>query len=102
MDPTSASSGKNANRVAAGRINGCKRRRWTDEEKKRIRERCLLTKPWLHATGPRTLEGKLIASANGRYRQAVGESVRSIRAGVADVQQLLQSMRSLRATLGGM
>ena len=40
--------------------------RWTDAERARYAELAQARKPWKHATGPRTAEGKRIVSDNAR------------------------------------
>lgn len=39
-------------------------RRWTEEERKRQAERIRQWRPWEQSTGPKTEEGKAIASRN--------------------------------------
>ena len=73
----------NPNRVAAGRINAMKRVGFTEEGLSRVRAAALINRPWLHATGPRTAEGKARSSANGRSKQAGDRSGREIRREIA-------------------
>ena len=37
---------------------------WTDERRRKQAERCRQSKPWQHATGPKTMEGKQTVSQN--------------------------------------
>jgi hypothetical protein len=102
MNPISTVSVKNEKRVTAGRINGYKRRPWTDEERECLRAKCLQTKPWLRATGPKTPEGKAIASANGRHMRPQDGSARSLQATLQDVREMLNQAAALRESLMGM
>jgi hypothetical protein len=47
-----------------GRRRGRMARTWTAEQREAQRRRCLETKPWLNASGPKTPEGKARASLN--------------------------------------
>lgn len=40
--------------------------RWTEAARQKQRERCLASRPWLRATGPKTAYGKLAVSQNAR------------------------------------
>src|SRR5262245_3564617 len=90
---------KNPRRVAAGRINGLKRRPWTVEDRQRLRIRALETKPWRFSTGPRTAEGKMRATANGRNQLPDPKSKRQAMAGIADVNEMIRMMAGLRSGL---
>ena len=55
--------------VAAGRLNRTKRRGLTADGRERLRRAAQINHPWRFSTGPRTLEGKAVAAANGKMRQ---------------------------------
>ena len=96
---------KNPKRVVAGRINGYKRRPWTEAERQRLRDQCAIRKPWQCATGPRTPTGKALASANGFKRLSYVASARSaeerVRMMLADVPGIMANLEQLRSTLMG-
>ena len=52
---------------------GRSRKPLTDEQREKMRQQCLERQPWKHSTGPRTPEGKRVASLNslrhGLYAQ---------------------------------
>ena len=91
--PRKRTSYPNPNRVAAGKRNRLKRKVLSKEGRQKLREAALVNRPWRFATGPRTPEGKSRAAANGKKRQKGKQSVRELRAEVAGVQALLQSLR---------
>ena len=39
---------------------------WTEERRKKRSKLTRLLKPWMHSTGPKTVEGKAISSQNAR------------------------------------
>ena len=87
-------------RLAAGGRQR-KRQGLTPEGLQRLREAALKNKPWLHSTGPKTLEGKARASQNGRYRQTNDLSRREIQTKMGKVHALLAEMAaSQRAAIG--
>lgn len=88
----------NPNRVAAGRLNRTKRKGLTPEGRERLRQAALANRPWEHATGPRTAEGKARSARNGKARQKELRSTREVRAEVAELRQLLQEMRQVRGS----
>jgi hypothetical protein len=90
---------KNPRRVAAGKQNGGMRRPWSDEDRQRQRDRCLERQPWKHATGPRTDEGKAIASLNGMANLPVPESMRQAPREAADDRGLIEQIEALRRAL---
>src|SRR5258705_7800298 len=92
---------KNPKRVAAGKRNGRLRRPWNESDRQRLREQCLADRPWLHSTGPRTDEGKLVSAANGLRVRAEPGSLRSLRRELADVGAMVMEMRSWRQSLPG-
>lgn len=59
-----------------------------------VREAALRNRPWEHATGPKTVEGKARAAQNGTARQLGPCSVREARAFVAGLEELLRQMRA--------
>jgi hypothetical protein len=65
-----ASPPPNPRRVAAGRLNRQKRKGFTPEGRERLHRAALENRPWLHATGPRTQQGKARAAANGKLLKA--------------------------------
>jgi hypothetical protein len=86
----------NPRRVAAGKRNRAKRGGLTPGGRKRLQLAALLHEPWLHSTGPRTAEGKARVALNGKKRQVGSQSVREIRAELADLQSLLGEMKERR------
>jgi hypothetical protein len=52
-------------------------RRWTEEERKRQAERVRQWRPWEQSTGPKTEEGKAIASKNA-YKGGTREMLREL------------------------
>jgi hypothetical protein len=97
----SAERDKSPARVAAGRVNGSKRRPWTAKDRERLQRQCLVRKPWLRSTGPRTDAGKQRSALNGWSRVSDPDSRRSARAAVADVQLMMQEMAILRGSVFG-
>jgi hypothetical protein len=89
-------SGKNPRRVAAGRVNGAKRRAWGAADRLRLANQCRQRQPWLAATGPRTADGKRRAAANGRMHLPDPRSVRQVRASLRDVWELIAQMTRAR------
>jgi len=87
----------NPRRVAAGRLNHAKRKGLSPEGREQLRQAALRNKPWRHATGPRTPEGKAKAAANGRRRQYGPVSVRELRAQLAKLAEFTNSMCDTRA-----
>lgn len=90
----------NPKRVAAGKRN---RRLWaghTPAGLERLRACALRERPWERATGPRTAAGKARAAANGKVTQKGPKSVREIRAGLAELMELVADMRATRQHAG--
>jgi hypothetical protein len=87
----------NPRRVAAGRLNRQKSRGLTPEGRVRLRQAALAGRPWLHASGPKTVEGKARSAENGRGRQVGEPSARELRRQVADVGGLVADMAALRS-----
>lgn len=98
---TAQSKEPNPKRVAAGAHNRARRGPLTEQGRQRLREAILRTRPWEHSTGPRTAEGRARASANGKKRQLGPRSIREIRADLADLRELLRSMRESRSMAAG-
>jgi hypothetical protein len=93
---------KNPKRVKAGKQNGALRRPWSDAERQRQRTRCMETKPWKHATGPRSVEGKAISSLNSIGNTPVPKSVQQAHSDVADTadtRSLMERMEAWRRAL---
>jgi hypothetical protein len=85
----------NPRRVAAGKKN-CKRRvGLTPEGRQQLRQIALVNKPWLHSTGPRTVNGKRISARNGKARQKGALSIRELRRATADVDIQIQDIHAL-------
>jgi hypothetical protein len=92
---------KNPRRVAAGIINGSRRRPWDKQDRERLRQQCLNRKPWLKSTGPRTDEGKYRSRANGCGHLPNPKSLRQIWASLTDVNGMMAQMAELRRSIGG-
>jgi hypothetical protein len=90
-------------RVAAGRLNRLLRKGLTAEGRERLRQAALANRPWQHATGPTTAEGKARSALNGRVRQKGELSARQLRAELAEVAELLADAGRCRrlAAAGG-
>lgn len=89
----------NPRRVAAGRRNRRKRGPLTPEGRERLRHVVLSNQPWLHSTGPKTVDGKRRSAANGRKNQKGEKSVREIRAELDDDLALIAQLRCLMGVL---
>ena len=87
---------KNPRRVAAGRRNAAMRLPWTAEQKAAARGRIYKTKPWQHATGPRTAEGKAKASRNAVKTDAASKECREAKLATADINDLIRMSLELR------
>jgi hypothetical protein len=83
--------------VAAGKKNQLKWKGFSDEGREKLRQSALINQPWLFSTGPRTVEGKARAAANGKKHQKGTQSIRELRAEVADVQSLISSLREAQS-----
>ena len=83
-------------RQIAGRLNHSKRKGLSAAGRQRLREAAKLNRPWKHATGPRTLEGKRRSAANGRVRQIGSLSVRQLQAFTAEIHEAIEAMRDTR------
>jgi hypothetical protein len=86
-------------RIAAGKQNVLKRKKFTAEGLARLRAVALANQPWRFSTGPRTVEGKRRSAANGRARQKGSQSVRQLRAERADYLGLIRTMAAGRHDL---
>ena len=89
----------NPKRVAAGRLNWLKRRGLSPVGREKLRRAALQNRPWLYASGPRTPEGKAVASANGKKRQLGLVSLRELKADLRELRALLREMRQTRCSL---
>jgi hypothetical protein len=85
--------------VEAGRRNRRLWRGFSAGGLERLREAALAGRPWEHATGPRTPEGKARAAANGKLRQTGPVSARGLKAEVAEFHALARRMAALRSRL---
>jgi hypothetical protein len=103
-EPTAPNPNPNPNpnprRVEAGRQNRMKRKGLTEEGRQRLRQSALRHRPWEHASGPRTAQGKSQAAKNGKKRQCGPLSVREVRGGLEALRQLLQEARAVRRMAG--
>src|SRR5262245_11526169 len=86
----------NPRRVAAGRLNRRKRLGLSSEGRERLRDAALTGRPWDHATGPRTPEGKTRTGSNGKVRQKGEWSAREVRRSIAAVTGLVRDMARVR------
>jgi hypothetical protein len=64
-------------------------RTWTAEQRQRQREAIQLWQPWKHSTGPKSAEGKLVASRNAW----TGGHLVEFRQLVKEINQALRSQR---------
>lgn len=99
MLPSDAKARKNPKRAQAGSRNRALRGPLTDEGRQRLREAALQNRPWEHATGPRSVDGKKRSAANGKVRQVDAHSVREVRVQLAEVRQLINLMRDTRRSV---
>ena len=83
--PSETLRAPNPRRVAAGRLNRQRRGALTPAGRLRLRQAALRDRPWEHATGPTTLEGRARAASNGRHRQTGPISRRQARAEIAEI-----------------
>lgn len=81
-------------------VRQLKRRKLSPETLQRWRESALRNKPWEHATGPKTPEGKARVAQNGRYAQEGDLSQREIAARVAEFDALATSLAEMRRRIG--
>src|SRR4249920_2398499 len=88
--------GPNPRRVAAGKRNYQLRKGLTDEGRRVLQQTALRHEPWRYSTGPTSAQGKAVAAANGKTRQLGPQSVREVRATVAECRALLSQMREAR------
>ena len=89
----------NPNRAAAGRLNARKRVGFTEEGLERVRAAALVTRPWRHSTGPKTVEGKARSSENGRGRQVGERSKRELQQEMAATFEMGAAIARTRAAL---
>jgi hypothetical protein len=64
--------------------------------RERLRRAAVANRPWLHSTGPKTVEGKARVAENGRLRQAGEPSARELRRQLAALGNLVAEMAALR------
>ena len=78
---------------------------WTEERRKRQAAICQQTQPWLHSTGPKTLEGKAVVALNAcKYKGPWHEELIKKRRSLFERQKaklrlLLWENRELRTRL---
>jgi len=89
----------NPRRVAAGKLNRAKRGGLTAAGAERLRRAALAQRPWEHATGPRSPEGKARSAANGLRRSTSGQSVRAALREVAVINSTVSALAAARAAL---
>jgi len=93
MNEATESVPPNPNRVAGRKETQKKRMCISPEGLQKLRETALRNKPWERSTGPRSAAGKARSAANGKTRQKGPKSVREARAEVAEVMELVRTMR---------
>lgn len=74
-------------------------RRWTSEQRRQQAERIRAWSPWTQSTGPRSAEGKAVASRNawkGGHRQMLRELSRAMNEHWQDAAELAKSWLSAR------
>jgi hypothetical protein len=86
----------NPKRVAAGKLNGIKRGELSAEGRERLRQCAHATRPWEHASGPRTAEGKARSARNGRLRRREHVQSQEIRSLLAELGKLTGEMAATR------
>ncbi|HQZ65195.1 MAG TPA: hypothetical protein PLY87_08975 [Planctomycetaceae bacterium] len=84
----------NPQRVEAGRRNQRLRRGLTEAGRKSVQESTRLHKPWLHATGPKSEDGKAISARNGRLTAKGYSEVRAAARALSTVHDLIREMRA--------
>ncbi len=82
--------------MQTGRQKRLKRGQKTPEVIEKLRQYAFKNKPWLHSTGPRTAEGKTRSAANVLKRRKAENSVRRLRAEVAQIGSLIKKMTDAR------
>jgi hypothetical protein len=80
----------------AGRTNRPRRTCLTEQGRKALRAAALLHRPWTHSTGPKTAAGRAQSVVNGKRRQKGPFSVRELRRQVADVTEMIHSLKQSR------
>ena len=83
-------------RVSAGRRNRALRGPLTPQGRQRLREAAVASRPWLHSTGPKTVEGKARVALNGKRRLGGEPSGREVRRQLAALGNLVAEMAELR------
>ncbi len=74
---------------------------WTPERRARQAEQIRTWRPWEKSTGPRTAEGKAVASRNGDMGGAWKAERESLRVLKSRVNNLLKGQRDLLRRLDG-
>ena len=86
----------NPRRSAAGKRNQALSRGLTPSGRAKLRATALRCQPWKLSTGPRTAAGKARSARNGKATQIGPRSVRELRADVAELRQMADSLRESR------
>ena len=89
----------NPNRVAAGRANRAKRPQLSELSRKKLRDAALTNRPWQHATGPRTADGKKRVSINARKAASSCDAASTVDPTLANAAALLKQVSALRRGL---
>jgi hypothetical protein len=71
----------------------------TPQGRQRLREAAVASRPWLHSTGPKTVEGKARVALNGRGRQVGEPAARAVLRELASLTGLAADMAALRLAL---
>jgi hypothetical protein len=95
------SAAPNPRRVAAGKVNRSRRGPLSAAGLERLRAAALRDRPWRHATGPKTAAGKARVTENGKKRQIGPQSVRELRAELAEIGAWLRDLGAFRDQLTG-
>ena len=82
-------------------MNRSKRRGLSVDGRERLREAALANQPWKSSTGPKSIEGKAASAANGKVRQKGLQSVRELRAELAEVHAIIGQLQAMRGRLSG-
>ena len=88
-----------ATEPSPSRLQNPKRKGLSPEGRERVRAATLAHQPWRHSTGPRTPEGKAKVAANGKARQKGEQSIRQLRAELAEFHDLARTMAGVRKRL---
>ena len=84
---------KNPKRIAAGKLNGPKRKPLSPDAIERLRQAALKTRPWEKASGPKTPAGKARSAKNGHARKRLVRSYRELRQALRSLVDPFAEMR---------